>query len=131
MSTYRITKLNVQEGCSTFRTMVHPLDKLHQRAVGARLKALFTAKGWTGVAFAQMLGRETTDKHLNNWTSGRHMVPVWAATQAGMLTGVDIRYIYHGTWPSDADPDFVIKVNKALAEISDESVEPARPSKRA
>lgn len=107
------------------------IDKLYQRAVGARLKALFTAKGWTAVAFAKMLGRETTDKHLGNWTSGRHLVPVWAATQAGMLTGVDIRYIYHGTWPSDADPDFVIRVIEELEKIERPAEAPKRRAKRA
>lgn len=130
MSTYRITKLHVQESCSTLPAMVGQHDKLYQRAVGARLKALFTAKGWTAVTFAGMLGRETTDKHLGNWTSGRHLVPVWAATQAGTLTGVDIRYIYHGTWPSDADPDFVVKVNKALELIERPESKPKRRSRR-
>lgn len=118
MSTYRNTNLNIQEGCSTFLDMAKSQTAYvehDQVLVGRRLKALHLAKGWDSKTFAGML-KGVTPAKLGNWESGRHMVPVWAAIRAGMLTGADILFIYQGKM-DNVKPDLTIRVLEELDKI--------------
>lgn len=128
MSTYRNTKLNVQDGCSNFLGMAKAEQYVEHdpRRVGKRLKALHLAKGWNSKTFAEMLQGVTPAK-LGNWESGTHMIPVWAAIRAGMLTGADILFIYQGRM-DNLKPDLALRVTEELDKIEKA---PTRRSKRA
>lgn len=120
MSTYRCSGLIVQEGCTTFPAMKVPssLADHDQRLVGHRVKALHLAKGWNSKTFAGMM-KGVSPAKLGNWEAGTHMIPVWAAIQVAMLTGVDIRFIYRGNW-KDVDEDFAPKVAECLRSIENQ-----------
>lgn len=111
--------------------MAKPRDSLadhDQRAVGRRLKALHLAKGWEGKTFASMLKGGMTPQKLTNYESGTNMVPIDVAIRAGMLTGVDILFIYQGRF-DNVDPAFAVQISNKLAEI--EKAPKTRPRKRA
>lgn len=113
MSSYRITKLPVQEICTTFLPVAkHPTDS---KEVGRRVNILLAALGWQATQLATAVG--ITPQLLNNYTSGRNKLPPHVAEAICAVTGVDFDYLHRGRLdrlPSDLQGK-IIKARKEAA----------------
>jgi transcriptional regulator with XRE-family HTH domain len=131
MSTYRSTKLIIQENCNSFRWMTKhspsPND-WDQVLVGRRFKAAHLAKGWDSATFAGMLKGDVTPQKLSNWENGRHMLPIDVAIRAGTLTGLEITFFYQGRMDR-IDPEYAVKISAELDKIEDKP--PRKVARRA
>jgi transcriptional regulator with XRE-family HTH domain len=96
MSTYRNSKLNLQDGCSTLPYMAKvPLPAWDKIEVGRRIVLLRAAKGgMEQYVLADRIG--ITPQKLANYEKGRHMLPPDKAQQLSIATGANFDYIYRG-----------------------------------
>lgn len=100
----------------------YPWDKSQ---VGRRLEALREAKGWGQTYLATILGPPATPQKINNYESGRDLLPTdMAGRICGIVgSGVDFNYLFGGQMGNISE-----KLAERIAEELNKP--PRRPARR-